>query len=90
MSEYLYFIFQIHNPNIKLIREFKNVIQTDEQTIKQELHKLNIPFSKDIPFTIEKIKMPVNTTFDYLFRPVISGGHFVTYFEARRMEIDLS
>lgn len=90
MSEYLYFIFQIHNPNLKLLREFKNVIQTDEQTLKQQLYKLNIPFSNNRKFTIEKIRIYHNQTFDYLFTPVIPKDKFKSHFEARRMVLDCS
>lgn len=90
MSEYLYFIFQIHNPNLKLIREFKNVIQTDERSLKQQLHKLNIPFSNDRKFTIEKMRVFNNKIFDFVFIPVTKSDPFKTHFEARRMVLDCS
>lgn len=90
MSEYLYFIFQIHNPKSKLIREFKNVIQCSEETLVYELTTLNRMFIPSSVLKIEKIRLSDNTTFDFVYRPNPQLHKHECYFEARRMILECS
>lgn len=85
MSESLYFIFQVNNPNLKFIREFKTILQGSENNIIIELKELNKQFASNNSFTMDKIKLVQNETFDYLFKPSAVNYKFKTYFEARRM-----
>jgi len=88
MSEYLYFIFHIHNPKNNLIREFVNTVQCQEKTLTFELHRLNIALSNDRPFKIEKLKLHNSDTFEYLYKPNFVSIKPTEYYEARRMTID--
>lgn len=88
MSEYLYFIFHIHNPKSSLIREFCNTVQCSEETLLYELERLNLKLRPSNPVVIEKLRIHNSDTFEYLYKPHFKTNMKAEYYEARRMTID--
>lgn len=94
-SESFYFVFKMLLCHNKYIREFFNVVITEESILEESLLNLNQKLISNKTKSIQKFKLQNNEVFDYKFFPntnqKILPTHFVAYrLKYIRMEYDHS
>lgn len=82
IPESFFFTFQVSKYSDKIVRNFINIFQCSEESIRFKLLDLNQIKSDDELKDITKLKLTNKLHFDYLFKPTENNYKLKYYFEA--------
>lgn len=89
-NEFIFLIFKIHSFKKQIFQDLKNIVITSEDTLINQLqHENNVIKEFKNSYT-KKFKLKESKLFDFVYRPDLFHENVPFYFEARRLNFEIT